>query len=420
MKSDSTPKQENTKRQFVIVMRGPSAVFFHADDKLVVREFPSARGPVNMVYRTRMLDRGGVDIPGHLWIDIRGHASSLDEALTPFANAGLGLLPIMSLSANAAIGEPEVEIGYENTLGITEREYFQSYVSPERDVLYVGRRIKVEATVALLKALDTHPERERLLRGANQYGLALETWRLGRESLSLAHLWMALEAITKAKLRVVCAARSVTEAKLADDLGVDRTELDGTIRKAFLLKGDEECYKKGKEASDGFEHGFTRYDKIREHSKEIRHRMAHYVRTAILELCGIEEEIFRLLTSDPFDQPLGHWPVVKYLRGKLLGEGDELAAKGNSYPFVRWKPGIKPTKMEESGKLHITFEETFTPEVADGIKFQPLSYELWQSGSRIYTFGGSQKIGCDGGAGGARVPAGLTRAVKTSLLLFVS
>jgi hypothetical protein len=116
----------------------------------------------------------------------------------PFANASLSVLPVLGLSANAAIGEPEIELGFENTAGITERSYFQSYIPPERDNLYAARSIDVSATVALLRALGAHPDSERLLRGANQYRIALQSWRLGRETLSLAHLWMAVEALTKA------------------------------------------------------------------------------------------------------------------------------------------------------------------------------------------------------------------------------
>jgi hypothetical protein len=191
---------------------------------------------------------------------------------------------------------------------------------------------------------------------------------------------MALEAITKTKLRAICESRKVTETELARSLQINRNQLDAIIRKDFLLRGDEGCYKKGKEASDGFEHGFLGYDKMREHSKEIRHRMANYLRPALLELCGLDADTINVLTADPYDKPIGYWPVVKYLRGKLLGEGDELAAQGNAYPFMRWTPTIKSTTLEESGKFRIGLSETLTAKLAKGIKFQPRSYEAWQAG----------------------------------------
>lgn len=371
----------NTEKQYIVVMRGPSAVLFRQGKSLTVLDFPSAIGPVNIVYTSRWLNRGeNVIVPGNLWIEIQGSGHTLEEVLSPFANAGLAMLPILSLSANAAVGEPEVELGFDNTPGVTERDFFQSYIPPESSIVHLGRHINVEATVALSRTLATHPDSERLLRGADQYRLALDSWRLGRETLSLAHLWMALEAITKARIRAECAARGLQEyQKLAENLGVELKQLDATVRKDLILNGDDECYKKAKDASDGFEHGFLGYDRIRELSKDIRHRMANYVRTAILEICGVGSEVFRILTSDPFDKPLGYWPVIKYIRGQLIGVGEGLAAEGNAYPFIRWNPAVKSSTVGEDGDLNIQFNETFTPEIAQGISFRPHRYEAWRA-----------------------------------------
>jgi hypothetical protein len=106
--------------------------------------------------------------------------------------------------------------------------------------------------------------------------------------------------------------------------------------------------------------------------------MAGYVRTAILELCELDQSVFDRLTSDPFNKPLGHWPIAKYLRGKLLGTGKELAASGNEYPFMKWNPTIKTAKWE-GGKLNIEVEENLTAELAQGISFQAGSIEAWQA-----------------------------------------
>ena len=83
------------------------------------------------------------------------------------------------------------------------------------------------------------------------------------------------------------------------------------------------------------------------------------------------------MTSDPFDRPLGHWPVAKYLRGKLVGPGEELAAPGNAYPFIKWDSTIR-TATWEGGKLNVEIGENLTPELAQGISFRPRSVEEWQ------------------------------------------
>jgi hypothetical protein len=102
-------------------------------------------------------------LPEQLWIDVRGDARTVDEALEPFANAALKILPILTLSANAAIGLPDIELGFDNTVGVTERDYFQSYIPPERDTPNPGRGVDVPATAALVKAIGSHPSSERLL-----------------------------------------------------------------------------------------------------------------------------------------------------------------------------------------------------------------------------------------------------------------
>ncbi|MGH8727552.1 MAG: hypothetical protein ACREV9_05235 [Burkholderiales bacterium] len=225
---------------------------------------------------------GEVTVPGHLWIEIRGTAPDLERAIGPFANAGLAGISIIATTVNAAIGEPEVEVAFESTKGAKQREYFQSYVPPETAVLYTGRVIDLSLTSAFLDALKGNKEAERLLRAMNQYNLALVSWKFGHATISLAHLWMAVEALTKVKLRAECRERCLTEpTALASSLGVDLRKLDATIRREFILQGDIECYKQAKEASDGFEHGFLGFDHILEISQQVRSRMATYVRAAI-------------------------------------------------------------------------------------------------------------------------------------------
>lgn len=373
-------------RDFTVVMRGPSAVVFRQDEPLRALNYPSSAGPVDIVYQSRWVKTGPmVTVPGHLWVEVRGKGASLEESLVPFANAGFALLPMLSLSANAAIRDPELEVALDSTPGISERDYFQAYVSSESGVLSTGRLISVHATVALLDAIRQHPDGERLRRAANHYRLALHSWRLGREVLSLAHLWMAVEALTKAKIRAECDASGQTEEELAEGLGVAsgegrRVRLHVAVRRDLLLAGDGECYAKAKEASDGLEHGFLGFDKIRELSKDVRHRMAGYVRTAILTLCGLGTGAFETLTKDPFDKPLGHWPLAKYIRGRLLGSSPDLAATDNAYPFMRWKTVITECGVGEDGKIDMKLSEELTPELGEGIRFEGGGFEVWKPG----------------------------------------
>ncbi len=57
-------------------MRGPSAVLFRQEMNLIIRDFQSTIGPVNIVYSTRWLKKANdIVLPGHIWIEVSGNAN---------------------------------------------------------------------------------------------------------------------------------------------------------------------------------------------------------------------------------------------------------------------------------------------------------------------------------------------------------
>src|SRR5688572_30571531 len=127
-------------RQFKVVMRGPSAVVFEERKGLRIDQFPTKEGPVSIVYTSRWINNSeDVRISGDIWIEVTGEGQDLDEVLPRFANAGISVLPVLSLVFNAAIHEADIEIGFESTPGAKEREYFQAYLSPERTIGHIWR-----------------------------------------------------------------------------------------------------------------------------------------------------------------------------------------------------------------------------------------------------------------------------------------
>lgn len=237
------PATASRGKRFTVVMRGPAAIVFWENETIRIHKAPTAVGPVDVTYATRWLDQEEqVRIPGELWIEIVGGGEILEDVLVPYANAGLAALPLLALASNASIQEPDIELGFESTPGISQRDYFQSYLRPESGVVHVGRHVNKEATIAVLSAVTSSLHFERLHRAANQYRLALESWKLGRESMSLAHLWMGLETLTKVKIRKDCSMLGLeSEEELARHLRVELKQLDSSIRRG-LLQSDEECY----------------------------------------------------------------------------------------------------------------------------------------------------------------------------------
>jgi hypothetical protein len=190
---------------------------------------------------------------------------------------------------------------------------------------------------------------------------------------------MAVEALTKAKIRSECVARGLPDAaSLARSLGVELKNLDATIRLKHLLQDDDECYTKGKEASDAFEHGYRNFDHIFALAHQVRRKMAAYVRSSIFDIAMLESDAKAKLLSKPFNEPLGHWPVAKYLRGTLKGGGQNLPVPGARYPFMRWATEIKKCEVKADGTLQMDITEKMTAELGEGITFSPKSLEAWK------------------------------------------
>lgn len=285
------------------------------------------------------------------------------------------MLPALALSANASIGHPEIELAFESGPDIEQREYFQHYVPPERQVPHSARNVNTAATIALWAAVHGSPRRERLARAINQYTLALSNWRLGFETLTLAHLWMALEALTPVAIEKEMKRRGLsTKADLASKMGLTLSNLDVTARRDWLLAGEADCYKEAKAASDGFEHGFGSFPDMRKAATKHRRRIAALIRSAIFDLAELDGESASVLKAPPFDQPLGHWPLATYLWGELVGKGTDIAAPESAYPFVRVAPQV--SQGVAGGPPNLQY--SFTAELGSGIKFSPRRIEVWQ------------------------------------------
>ena len=319
-------------------LRGPSAANFSEDAGIHVTEENPVVGPVRVNLRTRWISVGVQSkMPGHIWLEVSGSASSLDEAAEQFSRSAVVFLPVVAIAANASVDDPEMELAFETTATASERDFLQCHIPDEQGAPRRGRRIDPIATVALLEAIQRSVHRERVLRAVNQYRLSLQSWRFGYESIAVAHLWMAAEALTKAVLRAEIQRRGLTsEADLASALGVDIKVLDSTIRRQIIFAGDTECYENGKGASDGLEHGFLGFDEIRTRAASIRLRMARLVRNAVFDVLDVPAATATLLGSAPFDEPLGNWSMVRSIRGSLVGTGEQLAATGRPYPILAY------------------------------------------------------------------------------------
>jgi hypothetical protein len=170
------------------------------------------------------------------------------------------------------------------------------------------------------------------------------------------------------------------KVELGKSLGViELKDINPAVRKHFIFRGDHDCYRKAKRASDGFEHGFLGFDCARESSREIRVGTAAYVRKEFLELLGVERSVGNALLQAPYDKPLGRWPLVHYIRGRLLGDPRKFAPEGRAYPYLQWHPEVRTCSLE-NGEMRLEVDHRVTAELGNGVRLEQLSYEAWEPG----------------------------------------
>ena len=154
------------------------------------------------MFRTTYVEKGYDEpVPQNLWIEITGNAPDISQAVAVFMGFAAQISSILAICANASMGELETELVFDINPENEQHEFVQVFV-PEWPLSPVpGRRIDTEIIEAIGTALVAHDDLPRISRAIAQYSEALNFWRPGREVSCVAHLYMAVEALTPAILR---------------------------------------------------------------------------------------------------------------------------------------------------------------------------------------------------------------------------
>ena len=364
--------------EYFVVSRAQSGVRFGKDDPLLISQFPSAIGPVNMIIKTRFVQMPGFSRPLQMGLmaEARGSAPTIIEALQEFSKTVQSICPILVLIGNSPIEDMTPEIGYDVSPDITEREFFQQFLA-EENILHIDRRrIPSDLAFKVLKKLFGHTEAKRLQRAIGQYYQALRNWEPGQETLWLSHLWVGAEALTKVVLRRILVEQQLDASELAAAWQIEKTGLDSQIRKREILRGDEESYKIAKSVSDGFEHGFLDYSELHNKSDSVRAKVARHLRKAIIKELAMDSADEALLLNAPYISP-GHLHSAKYLRGTLVTPGNQLAAEGQAYPFIEWKTSYHEVPNSSPDEVKFQLREHLTAQIASGATFRIGKIEMW-------------------------------------------
>jgi hypothetical protein len=379
--SESTAATElNTYR---VALRCASSARFLPEEAqhIRVQGVDGAVGPIDITLQTRWQNEGfEAPTPRELWVDALVRTRSLDQAASLATSVARLLTSVLAFTANVQTGIPEVHLAYDSTPGHSEREFLEVFLPDERGIPREGRSVKASEFNNVLTRVLSSSESERLSRGLQQYELALRHWYLGGEWLALAHLYMAVEALTKSTLRKHCADTNLDEAGVARLHGIDpddfnrprwRPALDSWVRRELIFRGDEITYNAARSASDGLEHGFMELNEIHRRALESTEQTFGYVRRTVLQLLELAEEDHRDLTGRP---PRDVGSLRKMVRGHFVDAREELAPPGEEHPYLEWTSSVKTLTRTEN-RFKMTFDEKFTVRCAPGVSFRGQSFE---------------------------------------------
>ncbi len=188
---------------------------------------------------------------------------------------------------------------------------------------------------------------------------------------------MGMEAITKAYVRTQCRQRDITEEQFAESTGIKKRDLDSWVRRTILFQNDDDCHRQAKKASDGFEHGFLDFGEVRQSATACLAKAVSYLRTAILDLAMEQPGQIDGIREGKYAEPLGAWPLIRVIRGKLIGDVANLAPEGHAYPMIDWKYKLKRFRRDKSGKFRAFPEESLRTSFAPGLSIIDQTYALF-------------------------------------------
>ena len=370
---------------YVMVARARASAIFYPGKQFSLNYQIPGKQPFQLLFRTTYQNRGFDEpVPIDLWVEARGSAVSVDEAGETFGNAALEICTHLALTANASMGHLEPHLIFDATPDANEHQFLQAFLPEEPVTVVPGRRIDVEVLQGFVIALAKHPERQRLSNATVQYVEALRYWRRGNEIRCLAHLYMGIDAVTKAVLCEHQRTTGKTEDQLAEEWGASdpdklkrRKKLEGQARRRLIFKSDLNCEEKAREVSNQFEHGWSAFGTMRAPAEEIVGKTAGYLRRAILETSGLQASLLDRALDHQYSVPRGPLVLVRYVRGTLTGHVDKLAPEGELYPSFRWHSGLEKVQREANGTFQFTPKDTVTSQFGAGVTMTNLRYEVW-------------------------------------------
>lgn len=343
-------------------------------------------GVASVELSSRFEDFGlGDPIPIALRLDVHlAGSTTLDHAVADAEAVAAFVVPPLALAANAGTTDPRLSIVFDDDGD--EDEHRMRFVGTAREVDPVttgSRLLPPDAALAVLSALEAHAEWLRLHRAMVHYGEALMNWQPGRELRAVESLFVAVENLTPAVLRMHMRSTGVDKATLraewaslmpdnrCSSCGVEyhsEGALQSAARRALLFPGNDELLTEARKISDALEHGFDSFPRMHAAAKNCRDDLARVVRSRLLELLDLTPTVLSALTGAPFASPQRRDQAVPGMAATLVGPASSLAPPGEGSPIV----GVGVTRTRASlhpdGTVELQEDHKWDFKFGDGVR----------------------------------------------------
>jgi hypothetical protein len=376
-------------QQFRVVAHAATGARFRPGDGFTIvfdeQATLSPMMPTSISVRTVWFNRDvGDPMPTELEFTINLHADDVDAAVGAAMPMATSYAAMIAFTTNVAVGTPRMIVAYEITPGLDRRPIVFAHRGPRGEDVTLGRWIEPTEVQAIVEGVHRQVDEPRIARAFGQYEVALRYWSDEQRVLSLAHLYMAIEALT----RVVGGAErerhghsnAETHAR-ALGITIDaskrwQNELDGRIRRDVICAGDHETFQAARKASDGLEHGYASFQHIRAAAESYTGRLFGHVRRTILSVMTLDPDVTAAIEAH---LPLDTTPFRHEIRGVLHGaviDADALGTDNNPHPELLWSAA--PTlHFTEDDTLVMTVNGNVTARLADGIQFEAGDHSIY-------------------------------------------
>jgi hypothetical protein len=283
----------DSKNEFTLYYACESLAVFRHDRGIRFLQVAGPQGPIDFKLSTSRADRWGLPLDG-INAEVRGRTESPSVAWQGSVDFLRDLVSVLSLSANAWVGEPRL-LSPDNSpagaAGQSDRPH--------------TREFDEETTVTVFECLGAHPQADQLWDAVHEYRTALGFWSPGQQSLALSHLRKGLVSLAEAFIVQSCENQGFTKVDLAKTYGVAEADLHPHVLRTELYQDDAVSLRAGELATRSLESEAVAPTEDWSEIEDLHVTTAGYLRRSILTMLALSDASRAQLLTSPYDEPSG-------------------------------------------------------------------------------------------------------------------